>query len=388
MKSVLRVLFVALLASQGVHAQITLTSASYPSSVLGTDSLKVTDSPSAYPVLAAAANGTWDMSVVTDSVPVHFLYRVAAGAYQYADSSLYDFGGFGYQGNVNCNITSAGIKEYGITIQQKAFSLASITSFTADSFVITGQNMLYTSPRTKIAFPATYHTSWVSSYSSDLNFQLSLLSATYAPNPGVARIYTTEKDSVIGWGSMRVKEEDGTPSPYHDVLQVQTMIIHTDSFFLNGSTFSTALLTFFHLAQGQKDTTYEQNYYRPQEVTALAQIEFNDAAYTQPYMATTHVQRLKSNVGVENILDNSAVRIYPNPVVTNTISLQVPAMMTGQMTYDLIDINGRSAAKGVLNVNQSSATITLPSAIIPGIYYLKVNNGNVEVTTIPLTVQR
>ena len=386
MKNILRSLFVLLCASTALQAQIILNSSGY-TSVLGADSLKVTDSGSAFPSLAAMANGMWDMSVVTDSVPVHFLYKVADGAYSYADSAVYNFGGFGYQGNVNTSITSSGILEYGINIQLVAYSIATITSGPNDSFIILGQNMLYTAPRKKIALPATYHTSWSSAYSSDLDFQLSFLSATYNHAPGIVRQYTTEKDSVIGWGRMRVKEEDGTPSPYQYVLQVQTMIIHTDSFFLNGSVFSNALLTFFHLAEGQKDTTYEQNYYRPAEVTALAQIDFNDSAYTQPYTATTHVQRLRDATGVANIFNNTTVKVYPNPATNGSITLQLPSI-PGVWSYELIDMNGSSAGSGPLSANGGLATVVLPLSLSAGIYYIKVSNNGTQVSVIPLEIAR
>ena len=386
MKNILRSLFVLLCASPALQAQITLSPTGY-TSVLGTDSLKVTDSISAFPALAAMANGTWDMSVVTDSVPVHFLYKVASGTYSYADSTVYSFRGFNYQGNVNTSITSSGILEYGVDIQRVAYSIATITSGPNDSFIILGQNMLYTAPRKKIALPATYHTSWSSAYSSDLDFQLSFLSATYNHAPGIVRQYTTEKDSVIGWGRMRVKEEDGTPSPYQYVLQVQTMIIHTDSFFLNGSVFSNALLTFFHLAEGQKDTTYEQNYYRPAEVTALAQIDFNDSAYTQPYTATTHVQRLRDATGVANIFNNTTVKVYPNPATNGSITLQLPSI-PGVWSYELIDMNGSSAGSGPLSANGGLATVVLPLSLSAGIYYIKVSNNGTQVSVIPLEIAR
>ena len=386
MKNILRSLFVLLCASTALHAQIILNSTGY-TSVLGTDSLKVTDSASAFPPLAAMANGTWDMSVVTDSVPVHFLYKVAAGSYSYADSAIYNFGGFGYQGNVNTSITSSGILEHGVDIQRVAYSIAALTFSPTDSFIILGQNMLYTAPRTKIALPATYHSSWSSAYSSDLDFQLSFLSATYNHAPGIVRQYTTEKDSVIGWGRMRVKEEDGTPSPYQYVLQVQTMIIHTDSFFLNGSVFSTALLTFFHLAEGQKDTTYEQNYYRPAEVTALAQIDFNDSAYTQPYTATTHVQRLRDATSVASIFNNNTVKLYPNPTANGSITLQLPSM-PGAWSYEVIDINGSNVGSGSISANGGVAPVILPPSLSAGIYYIKVSNNGAQVSVLPLEIAR
>ena len=65
------ILFCAgLLLAFGGHAQITLISSGYPSSLIGTDTLKVTTAASAFPSLIHATSGSWDLSAVTDSTPV------------------------------------------------------------------------------------------------------------------------------------------------------------------------------------------------------------------------------------------------------------------------------------------------------------------------------
>jgi len=385
MKNTLWMLALGMLVTNGVHAQIILNSDGYSASVIGTDSLKVTTASSAFPSLTALVDGIWDMSVVADSIPPFFAYRVpTAFPYQFADSNLFRVAGFIYQGNIQSSIADTGIIEYGANTQRISYSISSLTVGLHDSIIIPAQDLLYSSPRTKIAFPATYNSSWASVYHSDLSFQLTYLINLDTLAPGFVRTYIAEKDSVAGWGKMRVLDAGGSPSDYLEVLQVQTMIIRTDSFFLKGVPFSSALLGIFNLTQGRTDTTYEQYYYRPHEVTALAQVEFRDAAYTQPYKAITHTQRL-SDVGITNIPGAAKVTIYPNPVRDGSIYIELPTT-GGEWGYELADIRGRTIITGQLSMKSNQTRLSLPGELIPGIYYLKINKDGKQVSITPVNI--
>ncbi len=370
MKNILSLAVIYLLLSARAQAQLTLLQSSYPSSVLGTDSLRVTTASSAFPALLPGANASWDLSAVTDSTPVLFDYRVAATGHQYADSSFYRFYTFDYQGNVLTDITSSGIVEDGIDIQEAKYNLASLTGNFLDTFTIDAQTMLFSAPETKIAFPATYNNSWSSNYYSDLNFKLTYIAFADTLAPGIIRTYTSEKDSVTGWGKMRIKDASGSPSVYLSVLQVQATTIHTDSFFLKGAPLGPSLLTTFNVTQGGKDTVYEQKYYRTGEVTPLATVRFHDAAFTQPYKAVMHTQRLEA-VSVNDVIGNNSITLYPNPAASGSVFIRLPSS-TGQWSYLLRDISGRQLARGP--VNTSLPSIQLPPALAHGIYYLHILN--------------
>ena len=365
-------------------AQISLDSLSYPESEIGTDSLKVTTSASPFPSLTPMAGGMWDLSVVTDSTPIFFNYRVASASYQFADSNLYNFSLFKYLGNEQWSIRNLGMFLYGINILKTNYSISSITGGGLDSFIIPQQNMMFSNPCIQIAFPTTMGTSWSSTYYSDLEFKLTYLMGGDTSAPGIVRRYTTEKDTVTGWGKMRIKNAAGGVSDAFDVLQVERRITHTDSFFLNGAPFSSTMLTFFSVTQGQKDTIYEQNYYRQSEVTPLAQVEFRDAAYTQPYKATTHVQRLQ-NVGVKNIPVNTNIHVYPNPVCDHSVYINLPSG-GGKWKYELADITSRIVAKDAIDNRVNPAIISLPATLVKGNYYLKLLNDGLQVAVSSLEI--
>jgi hypothetical protein len=326
------------------------------------------------------------MDVVTDSVPYHFAFHVPGTAgYQFADSNFYNFGLFKYQGNIQSNIATLGYFEYSNLVERAAYSLYFLTSIPFDSFIILSQNAVYSSPRARIAFPATYNSNWSSSYSSDLAFQLSFSMYSYDHTPGIIRTYTTEKDTVVGWGLMRVKDAAGSPSAYQHVLQVQTITYHTDSFFLGGAPFPGTILTMFSVTQGRKDTSFEHYYYRIGEVTPLAQVVFTDSSFSQPYKATTHIQRLIPDQ-IATVEPLKGVRIFPNPVTGHSVSVELPSYASWQ--YTVIDIAGNLVKEGTIESRLKNAEIELPASIPPGIYLFRFRNKNDEVFSTNVTISR
>ena len=357
---------------QKINAQITLSQGDYPLSVLGIDTLKKTLTGISFPSLIPATNATWDMSALMDTTPIYYDYRVGSVTHQFADSNTYKILNYNYKGNAQLDITTAGIFEYGIKIPVNIFCITSWTAGPFDSIIILSQNMMYSSPLTIISFPGTYGSNWGSNYYSDLNYQLSVSAWGYNHAPGYRRRHTVEKDTVTGWGKMRVKNISGFPSSWFDALQVQTTTTTIDSFFLNGAPFNSAYLSAFLLTQGAKTTTYKQNYYRLGEVTPLESVLFTDSTYAHPYSAMTHTQRLV-NVGVEEIVENPVV-VYPNPVSGNSIYIQLP-INGKEWTFELFDLTGKVVLSGKLNTRQGTAQIELPKDITKGNYLLKISAG-------------
>ncbi|MES2701881.1 MAG: T9SS type A sorting domain-containing protein [Bacteroidota bacterium] len=364
-------LVILLVISPGAYAQVTLTQTDYPASVIGTDNLKKTTYNSSFPSFAPIAGTAIDMSTVTDSTTDFFAYRIASSSHQYADSNEYHFSSFTYKGNVQTNITTSGLRHYGSNIAPVTYSLFPITTGPTDSLYILAQTSLYSSSQVRLAFPATYNTSWSSTFSADLNYELSVAAYALSHAPGTVRRYTAERDSVIGWGKLRVKDAWGAPGDYLNVLQVRATTITTDSFFLNGSPMPLILLTLLNLQQGVKDTIYEQNFYRPQEVTPLANVVFHDPDNMQPYRATYHTQRLVA-VGVDEVTPSAGLA-FPNPVTGGSISMLLPGNSVYQ--YSLISADGSIAATGSVHAANGRASLELPERTRAGIYILNISSS-------------
>ena len=378
----------ALLVTSNINAQITLNQAGYTSSPIGTDSLKMTTVASTFPSFAPTINATWDLSNVIDSAVNLFIYKVAATTpATFADSNNYTLGTYVYQGDVQKNIAASGLLEYGINIKNATFPLTSVGA--GDTLFIPTQNGTYiTTPRSIISFPATMSTSWTSTYESDFNYQLTYVPG-YAHAPGVVKSFYTEKDTVIGWGKMKIKTAAGTPSGYMNVLQVRTQITRTDNFYLNGSMTDPLLgplLGILGVTQGAVTKTYAQNFYRMNEVTPLAYVQFSDSANVTPVRATTHTQRLALPSAVGIVLNEANIKIYPNPVSGRMLSIELPAA-TGEWKYELVNVAGQTVAANMLQVSGNHAQIQFAAALAPGTYYVRIINDGNQVAVKPLEIK-
>jgi hypothetical protein len=370
-----RILLIAgcLLFGSIAQAQITLTQASYPASVLGTDSLKKTIYGSPFPSFSPMSGSLCDMTCLVDTIPVYFAYRLPTVSYQFADSCNFNLSSYGYSSKLLCSISSSSLAEFATNTSAALYDISTLTAAAYDSLFIPAQTSLFTAPHIRIAFSATLGNTWYSSGHSDLSFEVSVSAYSLHHAPCTARKYTYENCSVIGWGKMRVTDASGIPSDYLDVLQVKTVTQTIDSFFLSGSPMPVTLLSALNFTQGKQDTVYAQNFYREQEVTPLANVVFRDAGYTQPYKATTHIQRLKP-VGVPEMKAGN-ISIYPNPLTERVLTLQLPASPAG-WTYELVSLGGAIVQSGNIVPAKNTAQLEVAGAVSAGIYFLQLTDGS------------
>jgi hypothetical protein len=331
-----KLLFIAstcLLTLSG-SAQITLTQNSYSSfNVIGNDSVVNTINHSAFPSLVSDANANWDMSTITDTDYSYFIYRLHpdSSAYQFADSVKIPFGGtFISTVHVDYSILNSGILGFAVFYPSGNTPLGTYTSNNADTMWTPKQTDIYSSPDTVIKFPCTYHSTWSSAYLQEEFHILSIAAFKWTKAPFVIKHHYSFHDTVKGWGEMRVKNLISKPSSYFDVLQVQITESRMDSFFVNGSPAPTVALTTFGLTQGEVVTNYYQNYYRAEEVTPFATVNYNNPAFTNPESATTMVENLYNTAGIANITNEVNMMVYPNPgngVFTFAITNYIPKLV-------------------------------------------------------------
>ncbi len=374
----------ALLATNAAFAQITLNQASYSSSQIRTDSFKATTAASTYPSFAAASNATWDLTTMTDTTAYNVIYRVPSTGISFADSAYFGFAGITYQGNIMSDINSTAYTQNGAKIAGNYMVLPTATT---DTLFVATQNSVYVTqgtttpqPRQVIKFPATMGSTWTNTYQSDFDYELTYTLAAYVHAPGKVKSYITETNTVIGWGKMKVKTGAGAASGLMDVLQVRTQITRVDSFYLNGGITDPllpSLLSALFLAQGQQTITYQQNFYRANEVSPLATVTFSDAANTTPTGANTHKNRLATPVSVANVTTENGITVYPNPVTGRELNVAVEAA-AGTWSYELVNIVGQSVSANTLQMNGGKATVQL-SDVTPGIYFIRIANDGKQV---------
>jgi hypothetical protein len=225
---------------------------------------------------------------------------------------------------------------------------------------------------------------WQSILNYDIDFQLTISMFSLTHQQFTQRRFTVRKDTVVGWGKMRVKNTAGAASPYTNVLQVQTVIYTTDSFYMGSSLSPGVYLTLLGLTQGKRDTTYAQYFYRTGEVTPLVTAQYKDAGFSTPTKVVYHHQRLDP---VDADILSSSVRfaVYPNPAC-NELHFVTPGIDLYQ--YTISDISGRTVMVGKIDGVKGETGISLPGYLLSGLYHVMISESNVPVFTTRLVINR
>lgn len=367
----------SLLLSISLQAQITLNSTNAPSLTVcqSDDSLTRPKLSGTLPDMSAKANGTWDLTTIVDSQYL-FTYSGVASSSAFPTATFthdigYAFSALKYIVVRMYSITSGGIIAHGEHLDRQALSIGAQTGDSGDSLVFALQDINYTPTRIYTKYPSTMSTTWTEVYNYNTAFNLTVALYSLNKTPGERRSKHTVKNTVVGWGKMSVKDKDGNPSGYMDVLQIEVERSLEDSFYLGGSLAPTALLTAFGLTQGQVSTSVFRNYMRIGEVTPLAEVQYTDNTYNTIQDFRIHRQRLPKPVGIKNISVQN-ISIYPNPVVNNNFTVKMDGV-NGNISYELYSITGQSVAAG--NV-PASGSVNLQSSIPSGTYFIKLKTDD------------
>lgn len=86
---------------------------------------------------------------------------------------------------------------------------------------------------------------------------------------------------------------------------------------------------------------------------------------------------ISTSAGVEIKGIELSCSVYPNPTV-NTLILSVDDYLTGNLSYQLFDLNGKIVAENPVNEEQTSIDM---SDFVPAAYFLKVKKNSSEIKT-------
>ena len=380
----------------GAQSAITITNTGYSTTLPATDTARVVSNIAAYSSLGVAGtNQSWDAGTAMYSGPTYYdrlaptntafptatyrgnLFTTFASGLQYVTSGYYTLSG-------------GGIVRIGEEVRtRQALPIGAVSGNNADSVIFPVQTISYTGGGTpELVFPATIGTSWSSSVGSTLDFNL-----TYNPffnsAPGQRRILRTAKDTVVGWGRMRVMNEaTSQPSGWMNVLQVRSSATIRDSFYLNGSPAPATLLTPFNLQQGQITAVTYVKFYRAGEHTPLAELTYNAAASSgAPAKMNVSQMRLASPTSIAGVDAADGVALFPNPVRGGSVGVKLPAGVS--FHYQIIAITGAVTAEGTLKASAAGeAFVALPADAPTGIYYLTLHSEGTGRLVLPFDVVR
>jgi hypothetical protein len=330
----------------------------------------------------AKTNAKWDFSIAQYPDNGYHSLRTTLSSTNYPTSKFnfiatYTFAGaLGYSALQHYDMSSASIASIGeeVTVEQ-VLPLGSITGNANDELVFPVQNVVYSEPQIDRKYPVTIGSSFTSTNTKNTKFNLTVTAYGLNNTPGVRKSVRTVKDTVIGWGTVKIKGAfykriyDNVP-----VLQVRRTVTVTDSFFLNGSPAPQQLLDAFGLKQGVPENFYYIDFINQGELDELIRIDFDKSAFVTVKEVEIQENRLEQYIitGLTDLAVQNAINVYPNPIAGNTITVDLPTNQSGSWTYKLKDILGREVSKGVINTN----TISLPNEFTNGTYILTISNNN------------
>jgi hypothetical protein len=255
-------------------------------------------------------------------------------------------------------------------MDRQANPIGALTMNQQDTLTFPEQVITYSAPLMDVKFPMSFGDNWSNSFMFNTDFELTYTAASLNQVPGQRRSYMEQRDSVKGWGKMRVEDVTGTASAYMDVLAVQTTEMVTDSFFLMGGPAPTQLLMGFGLTQGMVTNKYTTRFFRSGEVTPLLSVEHTDNTFTTVDAATVMLNRHTPAPNSINGISAAAVNVYPNPVTDGRIN--VTNLAAGSWTYTLTSLSGQKVSGAALNAANGSAVIAL-DGVSGGVYHLSLS---------------
>lgn len=332
------------------------------------------------PTITPATNATWDMTVAGDSTRIWRLRGAVSPSSAFPNASFYNNAHYnlavlGYETTNIKNVTSSGVVMYGEHIDRQALSLAAMTSNTADSLVFPTQDIVYSAPEVHLKYPMTMSDTWTDNIKVSTNFNLTVAAFNLNNTPGERRASFTIKNTVVGWGKMKVNDENATPSGYMEVLMVKIERTVADSFYLGGSPAPTSLLTAFGLSQGQTQSKYSYAFYRAGEYAELLEVIYTDNSFSTIEKCDVHEDRLKPT-SIQTI-SKEQINIYPNPVTNGSFTVMVDGM-NENFSYQIFNITGQMVTTGIL---PSNGVVSLQDNLPAGTYIIKLmsNDGAVGV---------
>lgn len=392
----------AMLAVGAVSAQITLNQSSYSSAVVGPDTFADAQLP--VPQLnPGSTEQEWDFTGVQYSNTRYYSEQFTGSNANLPDATWYGprstklgaLDSIRLKTNRWSGITATGFMRIGETTERYAIGLGQFGSpFVAtDSLVVLAQDAPYSQPYPLIKFPATYNSSWQSTWSLTINMELTAQNLAGGLNhaPFQYKSTTDYNFSVPGFGKASVILYDGSMTDFVDVLLERISGVTTDSFFLNGTPAPTPVLSALQLTQNKITNSYFAELFRPQEINALVLYTYGtDATFTNVSTAQIHILRIPFRTSVQSVSADGKMVLYPNPVNNSRqINVKLASTANGNYRYKLSQITGAVSGEGTVMANGSNELkIDLPSSLANGVYWLTLSNDKGEVATAPFRLEQ
>ncbi len=396
MKQLLSIAFLSLMLTSATLAQITIRRADFTVSGVTLDSgrYRVLSKTTLNGQVAIGNNQTWDFSTALDSTSVapSKYYFIPASLFGAAPANLNDanlaynynsqFQVFSFPSRTFQKVDSTGYYEIGYATNGAKFPLLAFTGGATDTIYFPALSTRYNRPRQFQKFPMTANAVWNNLNDREVTAEFQLSIAGFGLNrvPGQRVTIYNFRDTVVGWGTLRLRNPSGGAALNFAVLLQRSNFTLVDSFYVGGAPAPAALLNAFALTQG---ATYTDN-----TVFSFRAVGFNEpvaSVYVSAngpsgglnyYRAVNNAQGLST---ATREYDNTpiATKAYPNPTSSDiTLAFDKTNDATWNvMVYNLagqvITVQPISSGKGAIN-----QTVSLGGNLTDGTYFYNLVDEN------------
>lgn len=291
------------------------------------------------------------------------------------------------------DLNEEGFAEEGIYVEEQSYPLGALTGNNSDNLSFPLQGFILNAPRQVMQFPMTVGSAWESTSRRAYNFTLKVTAFGLNNTPGQLVSTFVRKDSVVGWGKLRVYTPNGPSVPY-DVLMGRTIQHSVDSFFLGGAPAPPALLNAFSVTQGQQsDVTHQYNFYRAENLNFLLRFNYeSDNTFTTPENVLVNTDNLSadpSSTGDLQVATYSTV-LFPNPSNGQRINLLIQGKTVAEASYTLTDVLGKTVQSGAAQpLSGNTLSFQVASELPAGTYILNVHDtAHQLIASEPISIQR
>ena len=375
-------LFISFLLCITINAQITLNQ-SNTSFTPG----------SMYPVEAAITgfllpntgiNQQWNYSNLT-AINTITLNHIAPSNLNFPTATYKDTGnsaafipGWYYYYDSYTQTSVNGVNSLGFVINSQHYGIPTFSN-PNDSCILTNQFCVYGSPSYLMHFPTTMSTSWTTTTRSYINFELTISTYSLNHTPCQKVTNTVRKDTVIGYGKMRVPTASG-PSLAYDVLMIKRMVVQTDSFYMNGVAAPAAFLNGFGVTQGQITTDNRYMFWRENARYTLLMVNFGSNNFTTASSVIFDGSAVADPSSINEIDNSSEFSIYPNP---NNGSFSIYFNPEENESYDLKIYNmlGQIVHSQKLSATDPNSKQIINNNLNSGTYFVSMVSKNKRFTS-------
>ena len=389
MKQYLLLVLCTIALSMSMKAQITVQSTDFTLSATDKDSVVSKLMKRVGVTLPSRGNNqTWDFSSVRDSIPdIFYLGGItqpatarpsAFSAANLESERVVFFQNFEIPSRDYHTLNASGYSFLGDSIAFSRFSLLLLTGSTADSLTFPAASRKLTTPQKIHVFPKTATSSVSTTCNQITNFSLKVGAFGLNNTSGYQSRTTTEKDTTVGWGTLKLRNPaTGGVLNFNVLLQLKT-IIGIDSFYLGGQPALPALLDAFGLVQGRRDTFSVFNFIGLGFKAAHMAMETNG---NQTQVGRTFRAILPSLGLVSPTRETNdytvATKVFPNPT-TEGISFEFDKKTSGDWHILMYDVAGKITGIQKVSAPQGLTThkVAFDNSIAKGLYFYNIVDEN------------